>query len=259
MSYIDYLIADSIVIPPGEDDCFAEQLVRLPQCYQINDDRRPIASVPARDACGLPSKGFVFCCFNSAHKITPAFFQIWMRLLRQVPDSVLWLLNTPAYAEHVAANLRREASASGVASERLVFAPRLLPEQNLARLALADLSLDCLPYNQHTTGSDALWAGVPLLSCRGASFAGRVAASLLHAVGLPEMVTESIEDYEELALRLAREPQTLHAIRLKLAQNRLNAPLFDTRRTTRDIEAAYGRMWQMFLEGEVPRGFSVPL
>jgi protein O-GlcNAc transferase len=180
--FIDYIIADRVVLPPEDQAFFSEQVVYLPDCYQPNDDRREIAErTPTRGECGLPERDFVFCCFNNNYKITPDFFDIWMRLLRSVPDSVLWLYEANLL---VKANLAREAEARGVAPGRLVFAPKLGPAEHLARQRLADLFLDTLPYNAHTTASDALWVGLPVLTCTGNTFAGRVATSLLRAIGL---------------------------------------------------------------------------
>jgi len=184
----------------------------------------------------------------------PAMFAIWMRILRRVDGSVLWLLESNG---EVAQNLRREAAGHGVAGERLVFAPMIMPEKHLARQALADLFLDTLPCNAHTTASDALWAGLPLLTCRGGAFPGRVAASLLQAIGLSELVTENLEEYEALAIRLAGDPQALQAIRTKILSNRSVTPLFDTDRFARAIEAAYGRMWDIAERGLPPQGFAV--
>ena len=209
---------------------------------------------PARRAAGLPDQGFVFCCFNNSHKITQPVFEVWMRLLTQVPGSVLWLLGGNAAAER---NLRREAQARGVDPARLVFAGRLELEAHLARHRLADLFLDTLPYNAHTTASDALWTSLPVVTCRGRAFAGRVAASLLQAVGLPELVSTSLAEYESLALRLATEPVLLAAIRAKLARHRQTHPLFDTDRFRRHIEAAYSQMWDIFERGEPPQSFAV--
>jgi predicted O-linked N-acetylglucosamine transferase (SPINDLY family) len=255
VDYVDYIIADRIVIPQAEREFYNEQVVWLPDCYQANDDKRPIAGAPpSRRECGLPENGFVFCNFNSNHKFTPAFFAAWMRILKQVDGSVLWLLEgNEAFRD----NVRHFAQERGVAPERLVFAPSLPPERNLARLALAGLALDMLPLNAHTSGSDALWAGLPLLTLRGTAFPGRVAESLLRAVGLPELVTDSMEDYEALAVALAKDPARLKALRDRLAANRASAPLFDTARFTRRIEAAYAGMWEIFQRGESPRGFAV--
>ncbi|HTZ37203.1 MAG TPA: glycosyltransferase, partial [Stellaceae bacterium] len=254
--YVDYLVADRFVVP---EDCrrfYAEQVVYLPDTYQPRDDALAIAEpAPSRAEAGLPEHGFVFCCFNSLHKITPPVFAIWMRLLHRVAGSVLWLLEgEPAAMAH----LRDHAAAHGVAGERLVFAPRQPIEQHLARHRCADLFLDTLPYNAHTTASDALWAGLPLLTCAAPSgFAGRVAGSLLHAAGLPELVTFSLADYEALARRLADEPQRLRALREKLGRARKAAPLFDTARFCRHLEQAYDTMSQRRQRGEPPAAFAL--
>jgi protein O-GlcNAc transferase len=258
---IDYIVADRTVIPEDHFRFYTEQVVWLPDTYQPNayrtdgDKRRIPERLPTRAECNLPEAGFVFCSFNNTYKITPAIFDLWMRLLRAVPDSVLWLSKPHPTA---AANLGKEAVRRGVSSERIIFAPRL-PEMSdhLARQRHADLFLDTLPYNAHTTASDALWAGLPLVTCLGETFAGRVAASLLKAVGLPELITSSIEDYEALALRLARDPVLLAAIKDKLLRNRDICPLFDTARFTRHLEAAYITMWQRYHRGEPPAAFAV--
>jgi predicted O-linked N-acetylglucosamine transferase (SPINDLY family) len=253
--YIDYVLADRWVIPPGHDACYTEQVVRLPDSYQVNDRKRAIAErTPTRAELGLPDAGFVFCCFNNNFKITPGVFDVWMRLLREVAGSVLWLLEGNAAA---ARNLRREAQRRGVASERLVFAPRTDLPEHLARHRQADLFLDTLPCNAHTTASDALWAGLPLLTCMGGTFAGRVAASLLHAAGLPELVAETLDDYAARALELARTPGELIGIRARLARNRTACPLFDTERFRRHIESAYITMWERCQCGEPPASFAV--
>jgi len=253
--YIDYILADDTVIPPDHHRFYAERVVTLPDTYQANDRHRAIAApVPARAAAGLPERGFVFCCFNKNYKIMPATFDVWMRLLRQVGDSVLWLLEAN---ETATANLRREAEARGVAAARLVFAPRLRPDEHLARHALADLFLDTLPYNAHTTASDALWAGLPLVTCPGEAFPGRVAASLLRAAGLPELIAPDMAAYEALALGLARDRSMLAAIRRKLVAARATCALFDTDRMRRHLEAAYTRMWERQQRGEKPAAFAV--
>ena len=253
--FIDYIIADPAVLPLDRQPFYAEQIVQLPDCYQVNDRQRIIAAhTPSRREAGLPDEGFVFCCFNNNYKITAPVFDIWMRLLQGLPGSVLWLLRENPGAE---ANLRREAQARGIDPARLVFAGRLKVDEHLARHRLADLFLDTLPYNAHTTASDALWAGLPVLTCQGSAFAARVAGSLLHAVGLPELVTQNAADYEALALALARDNVRLKAIREKLARNRDTHPLFDTDRFRRHIEAAYLRMWEIWQRGEPPRSFAV--
>jgi predicted O-linked N-acetylglucosamine transferase (SPINDLY family) len=196
----------------------------------------------------------VFCNFNANYKLTPQVFASWMRILEQTDNSVLWLLEgVPEFRAHI----RREAARHGIAEHRLVFAGRLPAEDHLARIKLADLFLDTLPCNAHTTASDALWAGLPLLTCRGTAFCGRVAASLLSAMGAPELICESMDDYERLAVTLARDPATLKSIREKLARNRLKAPLFDTAAYTRHLEQAYARMWDIHRRGEAPRSFTV--
>jgi len=253
---IDYIIADRFVTPPGCESSFSEKIVRLPDCYQINDRQREIAKLtPGRMECGLPETGVVFCCFNNTYKITPGVFDIWMRVLQQIPGSVLWFLEANV---SVATNLRREAKARGVEPGRLVFAPVLPSEQHLARYRIADLFLDTLPYNAHVTASDALWAGLPVLTCAGETFASRVAGSLLTAVGLPELISRSLKDYETLAVRLARTPSELSGYRTRLEKNRLAAPLFDSARFARHIERAYRMMWEIHVKGEAPRGIEVP-
>lgn len=254
--YIDYIIADRHVLPESDRPFFAEKVVTLPHSYQANDRARPIATTDINRAdCGLPAAGTVFCCFNNAYKITPDIFDRWMRILAQVEGSVLWLL-----ADHPAAvaNLRREAVARGVSGERLVFADRKPPTEHLARHRCADLFLDTLPYNAHTTASDALWAGLPLLTCRGPTFAGRVAASLLETIGLPELITTSLDDYEACAIALAREPARLTALKGKLADHRLTTPLFDTALFTRHLEAAFAMMVERQRAGQAPDHLTIP-
>ncbi len=253
--FIDYVIADPITLPMDQQAFYDEQIVHLPDCYQPNDSRRRIADkTPSRAECGLPERGFVFCCFNNSYKITPKFFAIWMRLLAGVPGSVLWLFGAN---ELVRGNLQNEAKRAGIDPARLVFAPRTGVAEHLARQRLADLFLDTLPYNAHTTTSDALWVGLPVVTVIGETFAGRVAASLLHAVGLPELVTHSLPDYEALALRLACDPARLADIRRKLHANRLTHPLFDCARYTRHLEAAFARMWEIFAAGGAPESFAL--
>lgn len=253
--YIDYIVADKHLIPEGDQEHYSEKVIYLPDSYQVNDSRRPIAEhIPTRAHVGLPDSGFVFCSFNNNYKITPEVFDVWMRLLQKVPGSVLWLYEGNAVAS---ANLKREAQARGVAPERLVFAPRMPQREHLARQALADLFLDTLPVNAHTTASDALWAGLPVLTCTGKAFAGRVAGSLLRAVGLPQLVTDSLEQYEALALKLATSPSELAQIKAKLMDNRTAAPLFDTARFCRHIESAYMEMWQRHQRGEAPTSVTV--
>ena len=242
--YIDYLIADEIVVPKQNLPHYTEQIVCLPHSYQVNDSRRVIAEkVFSREELGLPATGFVFCCFNDSFKITPSTFDGWMRILRQVTGSVLWLLHDNATA---AGNLRREALQRGIEAERVIVAKRMPVAEHLARHRVADLFLDTLPYNAHTTASDALWAGLPVLTCIGESFASRVAASLLNAIRLPELITSSQEEYEAVAINLATHPAQLARLKLKLEQNRLTTPLFDTQRYARDIEEAYTVMYERY-------------
>ncbi|MFN7418777.1 MAG: tetratricopeptide repeat protein [Alphaproteobacteria bacterium] len=252
----DYILADHTVIPKEESGSYDEKIIRLPFAYQPNDDRRVIADkTPTRAEAALPETGFVFCSFNASYKITPPVFDVWMQLLHEVPGSVLWLLGGDAVIE---ANLRREAVERGVDASRLVFAPKAPLPEHLARHRLADLFLDTLPYNAHTTASDALWAGLPLVTCTGRSFAARVAASLLRATGLPDLVTASLEDYRDLALALARDPARLAALKARLAANLPAAPLFDTDRTRRQVETAYEIAWRRRLAGLEPCSFDVP-
>jgi protein O-GlcNAc transferase len=254
--FIDYIIADRQIIPPRLEPAYAEKVVRLPDSYQVNDRTRPIAErTPSRSEAALPQSGFVFCSFNNNYKIRPAMFDVWMRLLHQVDGSVLWLLHDNAAAVD---NLRRHAETRGVAAGRLVFAPRLELAAHLARHRLADLFLDTFPVNAHTTASDALWTGLPLVTLAGETFVSRVAASLLGAAGLPELVTHSLADYEALALKLATTPQVLGAIREKLLAGHASSPLFDTDRFRRHIESAYLTMYERHLSGAPPVSFDVP-
>jgi protein O-GlcNAc transferase len=255
-SFIDYIVADPIVIPEQHRAFFTEEVIWLPGSYLVNDNQRRVAEqTPTRAACGLPENAFVYCSFNNAFKIAPSIFAIWLRLLRATSGSVLWLSELNATAR---ANLRREAERCGINPQRLIFAPKVADNaDHLARQRLADLFLDTLPYNAHTTASDALWAGLPVLTCLGETFAGRVAASLLRAIGLPELITTSLDEYEALALKLANDPALLATIKSKLAQNRETCPLFNTARFTRHIEAAYITMWERYQRGEPPAAFAV--
>jgi len=255
VDFIDYILTDQVVTPPDQQPFFNERFVYLPHSYQVNDHQQPIPEeTPSRSDCGLPKGSFVFCCFNNNYKIEPAVFDVWMRILSQVPDSVLWLLRSSPLAE---INLRKEAAARGIVGERLVFAVRQPKAQHLARHRLADLFLDTHYCNAHTTASDALWAGLPLLTCPGQTFASRVSASLLTAVGLPELIAVSLEAYETLALHLATHPDELHRIREKLEANRLTQPLFDTPRFARALEQAYRAMWSLYESGEQPRQIAI--
>jgi predicted O-linked N-acetylglucosamine transferase (SPINDLY family) len=238
---MDYLIADATIVPEEEYRHYAEKIVSLPDTFMPADSTRKIGARPlTRREENLPDGAFVFCCFNASYKIAPQMFDIWMRLLARVEKSVLWLGRTGATAR---ANLKREAEARGIAADRLVFAEyRESAADHLARLGLADLFLDTLPYNAHATASDALWAGLPVLTCRGEGFAGRVGASLLQAIGVPELIAASLEDYEALAMEIARNPEKLAAAKAKIARHRLAFPLFNTARFTRNLEAAYTAM-----------------
>ncbi len=255
VDFIDYIIVDPVVVPASQQPYFSEKLVHLPCSFQANDRQREVASAhTSRQDWGLPAEALVLCSFNNSYKISPAFFDIWMRLLRSVPGSVLWLLEANRL---IKGNLRFEAEKRGVDPDRLVFAPVVPSAEHLERHRHADLFLDTLPCNAHTTASDALWAGLPVLTCSGSTFAGRVAASLLTAAGLEELVTGSLEDYEQTALALARDPQRLSALRRKLRDNRQIHPLFDLPKLTGNIEAAYARMWQTWLSGMRPAAFSI--
>lgn len=239
--FIDYIIADEFVVPPGREKYYTESVMRLPDCFQANDSARPRLKAPTRTECGLPEESVVFCCFNQTLKITPEFFDIWCRLLKAVPGSVLWLSTGIPQAE---ANLRKEAESRGVAPERLIVAPFLQRDQYLARLQCADLFLDTLPYNAGTTCSDALWMGLPVVTCAGDFFASRMAGSLLTAIGVPELIAYNLEEYYRLALELATDREKLDAIRSKIVANRDTTPLFDSKRFTRNLEHAYRQMME---------------
>jgi predicted O-linked N-acetylglucosamine transferase (SPINDLY family) len=253
--FMDYVIADGTVIPAGQEGAYSEKILRLPHSYQANDSRRKISDTKmTRQEFGLPENGFVFCCFNKNTKLVPEIFEAWLRILKAVEGSVLWLLMDDAAA---AENLRRAASAGGLDPMRLVFAGRVPLDEHLARHRLADLFLDSWPYNAHTTASDALWAGLPLLTREGKAFAGRVAASLLKSLELPELITTSLVDYASLAINLARDPAKLAAIRTKLAKTRLSAPLFDGKRLARHLEAGYEIMHSRHKAGLEPQHIDV--
>jgi protein O-GlcNAc transferase len=255
--FIDYVIADPVVLPFDQQPFWSEKIVHLPDSYQVNDAKRQVAAVaPTRQQAGLPGEGFVFCCFNNNYKITRPVFAAWMRLLAKVEGSVLWLLHDNPGAEP---HLRQEAGARGIDPSRLVFAAHASPADHMARHRLADLFLDTVPVNAHTTASDALWARLPVLTCRGNAFAGRVAASLLHAAGLSELVADNLEQYETLALRLATDAALLGGFRQRLEDGVAASRLFDSDRFRRHIEAAYLAMWERRQRGEKPQGFSVAL
>jgi predicted O-linked N-acetylglucosamine transferase (SPINDLY family) len=254
--YIDYLIADETVIPTETRQYYSEQIVDLPGCYLPNDGSRPIApSQINRSEAGLPEDGFVYCAFGNSWKITPDMFGIWMRLLQAVNGSVLWLIeHSPATTR----KLRSEAEARGISADRLVFARHIANAEHLARHKLADLSLDTLPYGAHTTASDSLWAGVPIITCPGAAFAGRVTTSMLLSLGLPELIAPSLGEYEALALKLAEDPEERTRLRDRLAAQLKIRPLFDTALYCRHLETAYETMWRRSQAGEAPNGFAVP-
>jgi predicted O-linked N-acetylglucosamine transferase (SPINDLY family) len=254
-AHMDYILADPFVIPRDSRQHYTEQVAYLPHCFQANDDRKTRSEVTAdRAVAGLPADAVVLCCFNANYKLTPQVFDVWMRILRGSPAAVLWLVADNAAAEEC---LRRRAAAHGIASERLIFAPRLPYAQHLSRLRLADLFLDTLPFNAGATASDALWAGVPVLTCVGDAFAARMAGSLLTAVGLVELITYSPAEYERAALELVSTPTRLGELRGRLAGNRATHPLFDTARYTRDLEAAYINMWERAERGEPPASFEI--
>ncbi len=253
--FIDYVIADETALPFNQQQYFAEKIIHLPDCFLVTDNRQEITPhTPSREEAGLPPDGFAFCSFNNSYKLAKPVFGVWMRLLGAVPGSVLWLAEANP---DMAVNLRREAQRCGIAPERLVFAPHVPLAQHLARQRLAGLFLDTVPYNAGATGAAALWSGVPLLAVLGQTFVGRMAASMLHAVGLPELVTHNLEEYEALALKLAREPGLLSSIRQKLHDNLRVTPLFDTDRFRRKLEEAYSTMVDIQQRGEPARSFRV--
>ena len=253
--FIDYFLADNIAAPEGEDKYFSEKLIRLPHSYQINDRNRPLPKDgPTRAEYGLPEDAFVFCGFNNPYKIRPEMFSLWMRLLKAVPGSVLWLMETH---KEVREHLKEEAKARGVDPERVITVIPVPLAEHLKRYRHADLFLDSTPVCGHTTSSDSLWCAVPVVTLKGESFIGRVAASLLGAVGLPELVVTDMEAYEALALALARDPKRLKALSEHLEKGRMKFPLFDSVATTRAIEAAYLHAAEIHRNGEPPRAFTL--
>ena len=248
--FVDYGIADPTVTPPEVVAKFPEKLVLMPQTYYVTDDEQPIADIALnRVDHGLPKDGFVYCCFNQNYKIEPTMFSVWMRILQEVPGSVLWLFSVSEEGEK---NLTREAEARGVDRKRLVFAVRKPKDEHLARMQLADLFLDTRYYNAHTTGIDSLWAGVPLLTCQGNTWASRVGSALLTAVDLPELITSSLEEYEKLAIHLAKNPSEHLRLKEKLAETRKDCSLFNTKQFARRVEKAYKRMWETYVSGKSP-------
>ncbi len=256
VEYMDYILADSVVIPDGDQCHYLEKVVHLPGSYLPADATLNVAEeTPSRVAYGLPAEGFVFCSFNHAYKINPTIFEVWMRILKRCPGSVLWLMKLNSTAE---LNLRKEAEARGIDPARLVFATRVPKiEDHLARYRLADLFLDTTPYNAHTTACDALYVGLPVLTCLGKAFPGRVAASLLRAIGLTDLITVSLTDYEELGVRLAHDSLLLAQFKERLKANRESYPLFKTVEFCQNLEYAYSVMWERSLRGESPTSFQV--
>jgi predicted O-linked N-acetylglucosamine transferase (SPINDLY family) len=254
--HMDYIIADEVVLPEDQHRYYAEKVITLPCCYQANDSQRQISPrVFTREEVGLPAGAFVFCCFNNNYKIVPATFACWMRILHQVPSSVLWLLEDNPFAAN---NLREAALAGGIAPERLVFAARMPVGEHLARHGLADLFVDTWPYNAHTTASDALWAGLPVLTCRGQSFASRVAASLLQALNLPELIATTELDFETKAVRLANDAQAMRDLKARLQCERTHSPLFSSKRFARHVERAFQLVWARHVAGLPPQSMVVP-
>jgi predicted O-linked N-acetylglucosamine transferase (SPINDLY family) len=253
--FIDYIVADQTLIPEDKRRYYTEQIIYLPYTYQPTDNKRRISSkIVTRQDVGLPSDAFVFCCFNQNYKISPKEFDIWMRLLSKVEGSVLWLLRSNKWTEN---NLKQQAEALGINSKRLVFADRIPQAEHIARQKLADLFLDTFNVNAHTTTSDALWAGLPVVTKMGQGFAARVAGSLLNAIGLPELVTTTKQDYEELILELATNPTRLAKVKEKLATNRLNQPLFNTELYTSHLESGYQQAYQNYFDGNPPQTITV--
>ena len=246
--FFDYIVTDSIVTPQDEAAVYSEAFAVMPHCYQVNNDGQEIAPGPiSRAEAGLPEGGVVLASFNNTYKLEPVMFTVWMDILKAVPDAVLWLLvNNPRAAE----NLRRAASAAGIDPARLIFADMMAKPQHLKRMGLADLVLDTRIYNGHTTTSDALWAGVPVLTLRGTHFASRVSASILSAFDLPELVMESLDDYRRLAVAVTTDPDRLAELKRKTARLRKDAPLFDTKGFARNLERGYAEMWRRYRAGE---------
>ena len=245
-NYLDYIIADKVLIPKDNQKYYSEKIVYLPDTYQANDSTKKISDkIFTREELGLPKDGFVFCCFNNNYKITPQVFDIWMRLLKRVKNSVLWILSEDV---NISKNLKKEATLRGVDFNRIVFAEKIKMNEHLARQKVADLFIDTFPYTAHTTASDALWVGLPVLTRIGKSFASRVSASLLNAVGLQELITYSEKEYENLSIELATNPTRLKEIKSKLEQNRLTKPLFNTKLFTKNIESAYTKIYEKYLK-----------
>ena len=254
-SFMDYIITDKIVTPLVHEPYYSEKPVYLPHCYQVNNNRQEIADRRwRRTDLGLPEDGFVFSSFNQPVKIDPVMFNCWMNILKRIPHSILWLLLDNRIAED---NLRQAAEAAGIRPDRLIFSPKLPKAEHLARMNLADLALDTRVYNGHTTTSDSLWAGVPVVTLMGDHFASRVSASILSAVGLPELIAQSLKAYEDLAVYLASHRDYLYRLRQKLKRYSKTKPLFDTQKFVQKLEQAFQRMWQRYLQGKMPGSFEV--
>jgi predicted O-linked N-acetylglucosamine transferase (SPINDLY family) len=253
--FMDYIIADEIIIPKEHEASYSENVISLPGCYMPQDNTRHISDkMVSRSQHGLPQYGFVFCCFNKNHKINVREFKIWARLLSKIPDSVLWLYNSNRWSP---VNLKIEATKLGIDPNRIIFADKLSTDEHLARHRLADLFLDTFNYNAHGTAGDALWAGLPIVTKMGDGFAGRVAGSLLSALNIPELIAKSDEGYEAVALSLATDSTKLSAIKRKLAENLTATPLFDTETYTRNLEKAYNIAYAKYCDGLEPAEFKV--
>jgi predicted O-linked N-acetylglucosamine transferase (SPINDLY family) len=245
--FMDYVIADKTLIPEEQRNSFSEKIVYLPDCYQPNDSTKVIKhKFQHRSELDLPENSFVFCCFNNNYKIQPNIFKIWMHILSIVDHSVLWLLMDD---DALKTNLSNEAKNLGIDPDRLIYANRLPVSEHLGRHAFADLFLDTFPYNAHTTASEALWSGLPLLTLQGKSFASRVASSLLKAMDLPELICQSQDEYKSKAIFLAKNPAEISELKRKISQNKYSSPLFNTKLMTQNLEAAYTKMYQAYLEG----------
>jgi predicted O-linked N-acetylglucosamine transferase (SPINDLY family) len=252
--WIDYIVADATVVPPGDDRFYTEKVIRLPETYQPNDRPEPPGRVPARAELGLPEQGMVLCCFNQMFKITAEVFALWMRILRRTPDAVLWLL---APGDGVQERLRQAARRHGVAPERLIFAPKVERDAHMARLKLVDLALDCLPYGSHTTAADAIRAGVPLIALQGETFAARVSASIVRAAGLPELIASDPQTYEDLVCRILADPVARSALRGRVTAARQTSILFDPARFARQLEQALGAAYERARSGLPPEAIDL--
>jgi protein O-GlcNAc transferase len=253
--FIDYIIADQNLIPTESQHFYSEKPIYMPNSYMVTDNTRPVSSIPiTRLEAGLPEDGFVFCCFNNNYKISPAEFDIWMRLLTRVKGSVLWLRKSNNWSED---NFSKEAQNRGVDPSRLIFAGRKPMDEHLARHRLADLFLDTFAFNAHTTATEALWVGLPVVTKLGQGFAARVAGSLLTAIGLPELITETEQEYEALILDLATNPERLASLKEKLAANRLSKPLFNSELFTKHLEDGYQQAYHRYFEGLEPDTITV--